>query len=99
MTQYDLEWSYEWDELKSARNSVERGLPFDVAIALFDGLVVETTDGRRDYGEVRLLATGKVAGEILVCVDTNRDPTTRRIISLRRASRRERNAYRAAYPG
>ncbi|HEY7298363.1 MAG TPA: BrnT family toxin [Xanthobacteraceae bacterium] len=53
---------------------------------------------RRDYGERRIKAIGRAAGQVLVCVYTDRS-TARRIISLRVANRRERDAYRAAYKG
>ncbi len=88
---------FEWDEAKSARNAALRGLPFEIAVALFDDLTLETEDARRDYGEIRIKALGVVRGIYLVCVYTDRGEV-RRIISLRMASRKERDDYRAAYP-
>jgi uncharacterized DUF497 family protein len=61
---------FEWDEMKSLANARTRGLPFEIAMALFDGQTLESPDRRS---------------------------AARRIISLRAANRRERNAYRAAY--
>jgi uncharacterized DUF497 family protein len=87
---------FEWDETKSLANAKTRGLPFEIAMALFDSPTLESPDRRRDYGERRVKAIGRVAGRVLVCVHTDRGPV-RRIISLRAAERRERNAYRAAY--
>jgi len=89
---------FEWDEAKSARNARERGLPFEIAAALFDGPVLESPDGRRDYGEARVKAVGMVNRVVMVCVYTDRGDV-RRIISLRVANRKERDGYRAAYPG
>jgi uncharacterized DUF497 family protein len=89
---------FEWDEAKSERNRIERGLPFDLAEALFNGPLVERTDDRRDYGEVRVQVIGQIGTSILVCVYTDRDGV-RRIISLRDANRRERNAYRTGQGG
>ena len=89
---------FEWDEMKSIANAKTRRLPFEIAMALFDGPTLESADRRRDYGERRTKAIGCVAGQILVCVYTDRS-ATRRIISLRVANRRERDAYRAAYKG
>jgi hypothetical protein len=86
---------FEWDEAKSERNRVERRLPFEAAIELFDGLVVVRADRRHDYGEVRHQAVGQARGRTLFCVYTDRG-TVRRIISLRYANRRERDAYGAA---
>lgn len=91
---------FEWDEAKSAANARDRGLPFDVAMALFDRPTLESPDRRRDYGELRMRAIGSVSvsGYVLVCVCTDRK-AVRRIISLRLADRSERDAYRKAYPG
>ncbi len=89
---------FEWDDAKSAANAQARGLPFDIAMALFDGPTLESADRRRNYGEVRIKAIGSVSSHVLVCVYTDR-PGVRRIISLRVADRKERNAYRQAYPG
>ena len=84
---------FEWDSAKSAENARERGLPFEIAMALFDGPTLEYPDRRHDYGESRVKAIGEVDGHILVCVYTDRG-AVRRIISLRVASRKERHAYR-----
>jgi uncharacterized DUF497 family protein len=58
------------DPAKSERNARERGLPFDIAMALFDGPTIEVDDQRRDYGEHRIIAYGNVAARVLVCVYT-----------------------------
>ena len=90
-----------WDPQKSERNARERGLPFDIATALFDGNTIEFDDRRRDYGEQRIIAYGEVAGRVLVCVYTWRgaaDMPARWIISLRKANLGESNAYRTAFP-
>jgi uncharacterized DUF497 family protein len=89
---------FEWDEAKSERNRLLRGLPFGLAIPLFEGLVVERLDARRDYGEIRMCAVGEVGGLYLACVYTDRGGI-RRIISLRRANRRERHGYRESQFG
>ncbi len=90
-----------WDPPKSDRNARERGLPFAVAMALFDGPTIESDDTRRDYGERRIIALGAVTGRELICVYTTRgsaeDPI-RWIISLRKANKGESNAYRTAFP-
>jgi uncharacterized DUF497 family protein len=87
---------FEWDPAKSAKNARERGLPFEVGIAVFDNPTIETVDDRFDYGETRIKAIGIVRGIVLVCVYHDRDGI-RRIVSLRVANKKERNAYRAAY--
>jgi uncharacterized protein len=89
---------FEWDAAKSARNEEERGLPFELAALLFDGLVIERIDDRRDYGETRYRAIGVVGDVVWHCVYTPRG-AARRIVSLRYANRKERDAYRATYSG
>ena len=89
---------FEWDEAKSERNRIERGLPFDLAIELFRGLTVDQVDHRRDYGEPRIRTIGSAGGAVLVCVWTDRG-VVRRIISLRPASRKERDGYRTTLSG
>ncbi len=90
-----------WDPPKSDRNARERGLPFNIAMAMFDRPTLEFDDTRRDYGERRIIADGAVAGRVLVCVYTWRgaaeDPL-RWIISLRRANKGESHAYRTTFP-
>jgi uncharacterized DUF497 family protein len=92
----EIDRDFEWDQRKSDRNVLERALPFDLAVLLFNGPTLERRDVRWDYGEPRVLAIGRAGGVILHCVYTDRGPV-RRVISLRRANRRERDVYRAAF--
>jgi uncharacterized DUF497 family protein len=85
------------DRAKSERNESERGLPFELAVLLFDGLTIERVDERRHYGETRIRAIGVVGNMTLHCVYTQRGEV-RRIISPRYANRKERDAYRATHP-
>jgi uncharacterized DUF497 family protein len=89
---------FEWDEAKSERNHARRELRFELAIELFEGRVVTRADNRKAYGEARFRAVGVTGDLVVVCIYTDRGDA-RRIISLRRASRKERNAYCAKVPG
>ena len=89
---------FEWDRAKSQRNESERRLPFELAALLFDGPTIEFADERRHYGETRIRVIGVVGSITLHCVYTQRGEV-RRIISLRYANRKERDAYRATHPG
>lgn len=51
---------FEWDEAKRQANIFKHGIDFVDAIAIFAGRFIETEDQRRDYGERRLVATGKL---------------------------------------
>ena len=87
---------FEWDEAKSCKNLRDRGFDFAFAARIFEQDVLEHEDARQDYGEQRIIALGEIEGEVFVVVYTWREPC-RRIISARRASRREHNAYRQAF--
>lgn len=80
---------FEWDLDKSDATYVLRGFDFGLAAEIFAGPIIKTVDSRRDYGEVRVHAIGKAAGMTLVVICTDRD-NSRRIISARLASRKER---------
>ncbi len=84
----------EWDESKRLANLAKHGIDFDDAVHIFQGLVLETTDDRRNYGERRVKALGMTQGQILCVVYTVRGER-RRIISARRANRNERENYRS----
>ncbi len=87
---------FEWDAAKSEKNETERGLPFRLAILLFRSPVLRRVDDRHDHREVRIKAIGVVGDRILHCVYTDRGGV-HRVISLRHANRKERDAYRATF--
>ncbi len=86
---------FEWDDAKNLANQAKHGVAFE-AVAGFDwdsARVVE--DNRRDYRENRRVAFGEIAGRLHVVVYTQRD-TTMRIISLRKANKREQRYHAEA---
>lgn len=85
---------YEWDSAKSAQNLRQRGFGFDYAATVFDGPTIETLDDRRAYGEVRIRAIGQVDANVLVVIYTDRNQS-RRIISARKANRKERQLWQS----
>ena len=80
---------FEWDPAKSAATEQQRGTDFDRAAEIFLGKRVEWADDRKPYGEPRIRAVGESAGELLHVVYTERGEVIR-IISARRANRKER---------
>jgi hypothetical protein len=80
---------FEWDPAKSAATERSRGIGFNRAAEIFTGRLVEWIDDRHRYGEIRVRAVGASAGELLHVVYTRRG-TVIRIISARRANRKER---------
>ena len=82
----------EFDPAKSEKNVRERGLPFDLAAGFdFDSAYI-VEDDRRDYGETRYRAIGRLSNDVAVVVFTMRRDAIR-IISLRFANRKERLSY------
>ena len=79
---------FEWDEAKSQACAASRGFDFAYASRLWQGRVQEREDDRKDYGEVRLQALGRIDGLFFVVVYTWRGKR-RHIISARRAHSKE----------
>jgi uncharacterized DUF497 family protein len=74
------------ENIALGRPSFEMAREFDLDSAL----IVE--DDRRDYGEVRYRAIGKMVDVVAVLVFTMRGEIVR-VISLRLANRKERKVY------
>jgi len=53
---------FTWDLAKHAECLARRGIDLRDAARIFDGRVLERIDRRRDYGEVRIVAIGRVNG-------------------------------------
>jgi uncharacterized protein len=83
-----------WDQAKNDATLAARGFDFGFAVGIFLGPVLETTDIRQDYGETRMKAVGETRGFILAVVYTDR-LGARRIISARRAKRKECEQWRS----
>jgi len=78
---------FEWDEVKSERTFKERGFSFEYAARIFLRPTLEKRDDRREYGEIRIQAIGRVATDVIFVVCTDRDDT-RHMISARLANRK-----------
>ena len=83
---------FEWDDAKNRANEIKHGVAFE-AVAGFDwdGALAKRDD-RRAYGEPRYTAVGHIGRRLHVLVFTFRGQSIR-IISLRRANRREQRYY------
>lgn len=89
---------FEWDEAKNLTNQRKHGLSFEEAVQVFrDPLQVSLQD-RIENGEERWQTFGVVGGVLLVMVahtvqEEDQAETVVRIISARRADRKERRFY------
>ena len=88
---------FTWDEGKNAANRAKHGVSFQEARALFlsglDYLVL--FDEAHSVDEERFIAIGPISRGVVLVVWTEQDEDTIRIISARRATKRERAYYDA----
>ena len=87
---------FEWGEAKNRANIKKHGFDLADAEEMFRSVLVVDPNSRDDYGEKRWVGLGTVGGRIVYVVFTERDLDTVRIISLRKASHRERKEYEKA---
>ncbi|MBI4460569.1 MAG: BrnT family toxin [Acidobacteria bacterium] len=85
---------FEWDTEKAAYNLAKHGVSFHDAATVFgDPLAGTILDPRHSVEEQRFVTIGHSAGgSLIVVIHAERDNRTR-IISARRATRRERRSY------
>lgn len=83
---------FEWDERKNERNIKKHKIDFRDVTRLWTTPIVVRVDDRQDYGETRWIALGVVDGIEVVVSFTKRQDRIR-IISARRANRKERIIY------
>lgn len=89
---YDMMLFIEFDTAKSAANVRSRGIGFERFAEMDLETAVSIEDTRKDYGEVRLRVFGHIDRLLHAAVITPRGDKIR-VISLRRANRREERAY------
>lgn len=82
-----------YDPHKAASNLRKHGVSFADAAGVLEDPLAITIEDRTALGEARFIAVGLgSAGELLVVVFTGRDDVYR-LISARRATRKERREY------
>jgi len=90
---YNNAMNFEWDEDKRQANLQKHGLDFRDAQLVFndDAFVIE--DPHNDYDEVRYILQGMLEQYIVSVVFTMPDDEIIRIISMRKANKREQEGY------
>ena len=83
---------YVFEPAKDEGNRAKHGVSLALAEVLFAGPQATVADDRFDYGEVRKVAFGLINGRLFACVYTDRG-VQRRVISLRKANKREVKRY------
>jgi uncharacterized DUF497 family protein len=90
---------FDWDPKKAAANQAKHGVGFEEAITAFDDpfALVAPDETHSTADEERRWLIGEADGGVLVVVFTVRPPgDVYRLISARRASRKERTRYEAS---
>jgi uncharacterized protein len=77
-----------FDPVKREKALAERGLDFVDAEVVFGGVTLEVQDIRKEYGEVRIICYGLLAGRMVVIGYTPRG-ADRHVFSMRKANERE----------
>ena len=86
---------FEWDDNKEQKNIAKHGIDFGTAILVFGGdNRIEMYDAKHSLEEDRYITMGEINGYVMVLyvVYTERNDAIR-IISARRATQREKEAY------
>lgn len=83
---------YVFDPAKDVTNQAKHGVSLALAEILFARPHAAMADDRFDYGEIRQIAFGPISDRLFACVYVDRQGE-RRIISLRKANRREVMRY------
>jgi len=81
-----------FDPEKDATNLSKHGVSLAAAARLDWDAALAWIDDRADYGELRIVALAPIGDRLFFVVFVDRE-NSRRIISLRRANRREVNHY------
>lgn len=87
---------FEWDEEKNLANIRKHGFDFGDVEEMSRGLVLAYPDLRHDYGENRWVGLGLIRGRTVQVVFAERGSDSIRIISLRKATKRERKEFEKA---
>jgi uncharacterized DUF497 family protein len=85
---------FTWDEEKNKVNIKKHGVSFEQAVNVFyDERKLEKYDTAHSIFEDRSIVIGQAKGNVLFVVNTEMDKETIRIISARKANKKERGAY------
>lgn len=88
---------FEWDETKARSNARKHGVRFEDAMLVFDDPYALVEQDRMQVGEFRWQTLGLAGGVVLLLVahtvQSEQADEIIRIISARRAVRKERNRY------
>ena len=86
---------FEWDGTKDQENTGKHGISFAEAVEIFDGPMFTTVDERFEYDEMREISMGFLGDVVVLNVARTDRADVTRIISARRATKKERTRFHA----
>lgn len=84
---------FEWDKAKNAANISKHHIDFADAIEIFQHPILTGIDTRENYGEERWIGIGQMQNNITAVVYIEYLNDSIRIISARKATKREKEYY------
>ena len=84
---------FEWDLAKNIANISKHDIDFNDAIEIFQHPVLSKIDTKENYGEERWISIGKMQSLTIVIVYVEYINDIIRIISARKATKREKKCY------
>ncbi len=84
---------FEWDENKNTINIEKHGIDFNDAVDIFNHVMLTKEDTSEAYGEARWISIGWLKALVGVIVYTEQIGDVTRIISARKATKREVRQY------
>ncbi len=84
---------FEWDAAKNIANIRKHDIDFADAIEIFQHPILTGIDTRENYGEVRWIGIGQMQSNIIVVVYVEYLSDSIRIISARKATKREQKYH------
>jgi uncharacterized protein len=93
---YNSKMKFEWHEGKNKINIEKHGADFADAHEIFERTMLINQDNRMNYGENRFIGVGYIKSRLMVIIFTRREPNIIRIISLRKANKREQARFEKA---
>ncbi len=82
-----------FDPAKNERNIAERGLSFERVADMKWDTALLAEDTRREYGETRIRVFALLEGRLHIAVVSPRGDDDLRVISFRKANRKEEKLY------
>jgi uncharacterized protein len=87
----------QWDDNDSAENLAKHGITLEEAAHIFKDVHLRIEHEPVEFGDVKFIALGRIAREIVIAVAHTDRIGFIKILSARRANLEEREAYRARF--